>query len=25
MAESVGIWLHDRNLKLISKDRDALS
>ncbi|EKQ24232.1 hypothetical protein LCAUW4_0383 [Lacticaseibacillus casei UW4] len=25
MTEPVGIWLHDRNLKLISKDRDALS
>ena len=25
MAEPVGIWLHDRNLKLISKDHDALS
>ncbi|BBF73443.1 hypothetical protein SONE68_0593 [Lacticaseibacillus paracasei] len=25
MAEPVGIWLHDRNLKLISNDRDALS
>lgn len=25
MAEPVGIWLHDRNLKLISKDSDALS
>ncbi|EPC83207.1 hypothetical protein Lpp126_04488, partial [Lacticaseibacillus paracasei subsp. paracasei Lpp126] len=23
MAEPVGIWLHDRNLKLISKDHDA--
>lgn len=25
MTEPVGIWLNDRNLKLVSKDRDSLS
>lgn len=25
MTEPVGIWLHDRNLKLVSKDRASLS